>query len=113
MQVQYNSSGVLVRYTDGTTAWSVYARSAVVTLPLGVLKASAASLFSPALSSTKTTAISSLGMGTLDKIILIYSSAWWPSSWGCGCPFATFARARFVQSRWPASRGSQRFVAHA
>ena len=50
---------------------------AVVTTPLGILKHSHTTLFTPSLPSPKIDAIKSLGFGTLDKIFLIYPSAWW------------------------------------
>ncbi|MEZ5453999.1 MAG: NAD(P)/FAD-dependent oxidoreductase [Thiothrix sp.] len=50
---------------------------AVITLPLGVLKAGQIT-FSPALPARKQTAIDMLGMGTLNKCYLRFPEAFWP-----------------------------------
>lgn len=47
-----------------------------MTLPLGVLKKSP-KLFTPALPKEKQEAIKNLGFGSLQKIFLEYSTAWW------------------------------------
>ncbi|KAK4543221.1 hypothetical protein LTR36_005771 [Oleoguttula mirabilis] len=70
-----------------TASSGVYTADRVVcTLPLGVLQHHAgvdtsgshpAALFTPALPQKKAEAIASLGAGTLDKIFLVYSHAWW------------------------------------
>lgn len=52
------------------------AQQAVITLPLGVLKAGAVE-FSPALLSTKQGAIERLGMGVLNKTYLRFPNAFW------------------------------------
>lgn len=44
------------------------AKAAIITLPLGVLKARAAALFSPPLPADKQRAIEALGMGLLNKV---------------------------------------------
>ncbi|HSF47065.1 MAG TPA: FAD-dependent oxidoreductase, partial [Burkholderiales bacterium] len=51
---------------------------AIVTLPLGVLKAEAVR-FDPELPLPKRRAIARLGMGVLDKVALRFSTAFWPA----------------------------------
>ena len=67
--------------TASGAAASLTARAAVVTLPLGYLKRHAAALFSPPLPGPVAAAVSGLGMGTLDKVVLTFASAFWPQSW--------------------------------
>lgn len=52
------------------------ARSVVVTLPLGVLKAGTVD-FSPPLPESKQSAIDRLRMGNLEKVVLAYADGWW------------------------------------
>jgi monoamine oxidase len=60
------------------TSREVYrAKRIVLTIPLGVLKERHESIFQPALPPSKQEAITSLGFGTLDKVFLVYSHAWW------------------------------------
>ena len=49
---------------------------AIVTVPLGVLKAGSIS-FTPELSEVRRNAISELRMGTLEKIVMTFESEWW------------------------------------
>ena len=63
--------------TVHTSKGSYQAKRVVLTIPLGYLKAYHESLFHPALPPSKVEAINSLGFGTLDKLFLIYSHAWW------------------------------------
>ncbi|KIM29812.1 hypothetical protein M408DRAFT_22683 [Serendipita vermifera MAFF 305830] len=51
----------------------------LLTLPLGVLKY-APPTFTPPLSIRRQQAIQRLGMGLLDKIVLVYEKAWWADS---------------------------------
>lgn len=51
----------------------------LITLPLGVLKHSPPT-FIPPLTIRRQQAIERLGMGLLDKIVLVYEKAWWSSS---------------------------------
>jgi hypothetical protein len=48
------------------------AKAAVITLPLGVLKARAAALFTPPLPADKQRAIAALGMGLLNKVCWVW-----------------------------------------
>lgn len=72
-QVTSVSGGVTTRY---------YAKAAIVTVPLGVLKKRGANFFSPALSGTKLTAVNNLGMGLLNKVILEF-----PTTYASSGPF--------------------------
>jgi hypothetical protein len=61
-----------------TNRWGTYtftAQAAVVAIPLGVLKARGTSFFSPALSTAKQNAISRLGVGLLNKVVLEFPAA--------------------------------------
>jgi len=77
--VNYNVKGKSVTVTAKTLSGvrGFTARFAVVTVPLGVLKKAPGSVptaitFTPALPSSKTDAISRLGMGTLDKVMMLF-----------------------------------------
>ncbi|XP_066497330.1 spermine oxidase [Hoplias malabaricus] len=50
----------------------------IVTVPLGVLKQKAASLFKPSLPKSKLDAIERLGFGVVDKIFLCFNERFWP-----------------------------------
>ena len=76
-QIQY---GQRVRLT--TTQGTFEADRAIVTLPLGVLKAGSV-VFSPALPKQKQSAIYNLRMGVLNKLLLRFPQCFWPedSEW--------------------------------
>ncbi|CAM9624975.1 unnamed protein product [Scytosiphon promiscuus] len=61
--------------SEGKNA-SLRAGYVIVTLPLGVLKSRLVS-FTPTLSNSKLAAIRSMGMGTLNKLVLRFSSVFW------------------------------------
>jgi hypothetical protein len=67
---------VTVAVAGGASYKAAYA---VVTLPLGVLKAKKV-VFSPALSAAKAGASSRIGFGTLDKVAMVFPSAFWSSA---------------------------------
>jgi monoamine oxidase len=69
-------SGAGVRVETDRAAFS--ADAAIVTLPLGVLKAQAVR-FTPPLPATKVLAIQALGMGVLNKCYLRFDKAFWPT----------------------------------
>ncbi|KAI5639325.1 flavin containing amine oxidoreductase domain-containing protein [Phthorimaea operculella] len=50
----------------------------IVTVSLGVLKASHKTLFQPTLSKEKIKAIETISMGVMDKIDLAFDEVWWP-----------------------------------
>ncbi|MCA9878544.1 MAG: FAD-dependent oxidoreductase [Thermomicrobiales bacterium] len=70
--VTYDASGVRVTTNRGVHV----AAFAVVTLPLGVLKANTVA-FSPALTRAKRDAIRLLGVGTLNKLVLSFRERFW------------------------------------
>lgn len=78
-QIDWSKNPIEVETTHG----SYTAEQVVCSLPLGVLQhhssqhTAPAPLFVPPLSPEKQTAIHSLGFGTLDKIMLVYETAWW------------------------------------
>jgi monoamine oxidase len=72
--LNWGASGVQVQTDRGEFS----ADAAVVTLPLGVLKAGTVR-FSPALPVAKTQAIQALGMGVLNKCYLRFDKAFWPN----------------------------------
>jgi monoamine oxidase/CRP-like cAMP-binding protein len=65
------------RTTVVTSQGEIEADAAIVTLPLGVLKAGAV-VFDPPLPDRKRQAIERLGMGTVTKIVLRFATAFWP-----------------------------------
>ena len=68
-----SSNGVAVsgRYTNGAKR-TFNAHYVIITVPLGVLKANRVA-FSPALSSSKRTAIRQLGFGTINKVVFFFN----------------------------------------
>jgi len=71
--IQYGPEGVLVATNQGN--FEAYA--AIVTLPLGVLKAGVVE-FDPPLPARKRAAIDRLGMGVLNKVAVRFEEAFWP-----------------------------------
>lgn len=71
-RVAYDETGVIVTTNRG----SFEADYVLVTLPLGVLKSGAVT-FDPPLPAAKQRAIDRLGMGTLNKLYLRFSSVFW------------------------------------
>jgi monoamine oxidase len=61
-----------------TSRGNFRARHVVVTLPLGYLKTHQQALFHPALPLYKQVAISQIGFGLLDKIVLRFNKPFWP-----------------------------------
>lgn len=72
--IAYGDSGVSV--TVGTTVHR--ADFAVVTVPLGVLRAGSVS-FDPPLPEAKRNAMSRLGVGQINKVFLLFDRAFWPT----------------------------------
>ena len=56
------------------------ANHVIVTIPLGVLKATHDVIFSPGLPDDKVEAIKNMGFGALNKIFLEWTEPWWTSS---------------------------------
>lgn len=77
-RILWNESGrARVQCTDGS---QYTADHVIVTVSLGVLKASHTTLFQPALPSRKVSAIQHMEYGTLEKIILVYQQPFWPAN---------------------------------
>ncbi|MEU9078661.1 NAD(P)/FAD-dependent oxidoreductase [Kitasatospora sp. NPDC048538] len=74
-QIDWTSGGVTVSTGQGTFQGD----HVVVTLPLGVLQSGAVT-FGPGLPQNKTTAISKLGMGVLNKCYLRFPKVFWPDT---------------------------------
>ena len=72
-RVTHASSGVTI-HAGGATYTADYA---IVTIPLGVLKANSVG-FIPALTPDKSGAIGRLGMGQINKVFLLFDRAFWP-----------------------------------
>ena len=78
-EIGWERGRVLVTVEGGNTA--VYeADAAIITLPLGVLKAGVVR-FRPSLPSAKQEAIAGLGMGLLNKCYFRFPSRFWPSGY--------------------------------
>ncbi|EFJ45562.1 hypothetical protein VOLCADRAFT_105855 [Volvox carteri f. nagariensis] len=77
-----NLVNVSGRVMNTAAKFWLQAKGVIVTMPLGYLQnklaASQPTLFKPALSSTQSGAIKALGMGLLNKVILVWNDAsWW------------------------------------
>ncbi len=70
--ISYDANGVTVVSTSGVETGS----HVVVTVPLAILKSGAIS-FAPALPTSHTNAIGNLGVGSLEKIVLQFPTAFW------------------------------------
>ncbi len=83
LDVKLNSPVTSVTHTDtGVTVVaggaSFTADYCVVTIPLGVLRANSVT-FSPALTTEKTAAMNRLGVGQINKVFMLFDSAFWPT----------------------------------
>ena len=74
-RIEHGAEPVRVSWQGGM----LRAKRVLVTLPLGVLKRGQPS-FVPALPALKTAAIRRVGMGTLDKLAMKFSTAFWPTA---------------------------------
>ncbi|KDQ62648.1 hypothetical protein JAAARDRAFT_30562 [Jaapia argillacea MUCL 33604] len=68
--------------TDTGSGYS--ARSVVCTIPLGVLKGTASTLFQPSLPARRLETIANTHVGILEKLVLAYPSVWWPEGSAVG-----------------------------
>ncbi|KAG2485737.1 hypothetical protein HYH03_015546 [Edaphochlamys debaryana] len=79
--ISYGSSPVTVSGRAGSSAFSIKAKRVIVTMPLGYLQAQLSApsptLFTPAIGKTQSDAIKALGMGLLNKVILVWRNADW------------------------------------
>lgn len=73
-RVAHRGNGV----TISTAGGDFFGDRAIVTVPLGVLKQGGLAI-DPGLGAAKLDAIRSLGMGTLDKIAMVFDRAFWPA----------------------------------
>lgn len=71
-KIVHGADGVTLHTTQGRQSFD----AVLVTLPLGVLKRGSVT-FQPALSTRKQRAIRRLGVGTLDKLYLLFDEAFW------------------------------------
>ncbi|MDV3135784.1 MULTISPECIES: flavin monoamine oxidase family protein [Mycobacterium] len=74
-RVSYGGPGVRIETSQG----AVEADRAIVTIPLGVLKAGTIA-FDPPLADEKRAAIERLGFGLLDKVVLKFDEPFWPDA---------------------------------
>lgn len=104
-RVSYSPDGsgaARVECEDGST---IEADHVVSTIPLGVLKHGNVE-FDPPLPSSKTGAISRLGYGILNKIILVYSEAFWDTTRDIfGCLRTPTSRHSLKQNEYASQRG--------
>ncbi|CAI5515775.1 unnamed protein product, partial [Closterium sp. Naga37s-1] len=92
-----SSGGVQITGKDTTTGAtrSYSGDAAIITLPLGVLKAGVVT-FSPALSTRKQGAIRRVGFGNVNKVFFFYNTTFWP----------TWADEYFIEdAQLPGNRG--------
>ena len=86
IEVKLSTTVKTVKYTDDvvtvsdTTGKTFQAKSVICTIPLGVLKTLPPSTFSPALPERMREAIKGTHVGVLEKLIMLYSTAWWPNA---------------------------------
>lgn len=73
--IEHTETGVTVQAAGGTSHTADFA---VVTLPLGVLKASSVA-FNPPLPTDKQQAMGRLGVGKINKVFMLFDSAFWPT----------------------------------
>jgi hypothetical protein len=91
-----SSSGITVQADTPRGSITLHARHAIVTFPIGVLKAHSSSLFEPPLPAEKQAAIAKLGVGLLNKVSLNFNVQ------GTQCYFGT-ALCSLLQLCMPAS----------
>lgn len=106
-QISWRQDPIAVTTSSGTYT----AQRVVCSLPLGTLQHHAgiytsgsppAPLFTPALPRERREAIKSLGFGTLDKIFLVYSHAWWTEE-----PYVSICKRGIVKRSDSADDGNE------
>ncbi|TFK57448.1 amine oxidase [Heliocybe sulcata] len=75
-KIEKTGDGVKVETDKGGYA----AKTVVCTIPLGVLKTNAKTLFQPSLPTRRLETIQGTHVGVLEKLVLAYPSAWWPDA---------------------------------
>ncbi|BEI83447.1 hypothetical protein CcaverHIS002_0400510 [Cutaneotrichosporon cavernicola] len=73
-EIKEEAGGVIVTAGEQYTC-----KTAIVTIPLGVLKRSLG-IFSPSLPERYTEVVEGVHVGVLEKLLLRYSEAWWPNA---------------------------------
>ena len=76
-QVKRSEDEVTVTDSNGS---SYTAKTAIITIPLGVLKTLPADTFSPALPPHRQETIAGTHVGVLEKLLVQYPTAWWPDA---------------------------------
>lgn len=76
-RVKRDGEGVTISDDQGA---SFTAKTALITIPLGVLKTLPGDAFEPALPSHLQETIKGTHVGVLEKLLLRYSTAWWPNA---------------------------------
>jgi monoamine oxidase len=82
--IDWSDSPIKIQTNNG----AYKAKTVVLSIPLGVLKERHKTLCEPPLPKDRQEAIDSLGFGTLDKIFLVYSHAWWAEE-----PYSSFFKS--------------------
>jgi monoamine oxidase len=70
------TDGIIIKFGDQIFE----GRTVIVTIPLAVLKQTASHLFEPPLPPRRLNVISRTHVGVLEKLVLVYPSAWWPNA---------------------------------
>ncbi|KAI1407067.1 vacuolar protein sorting 33A-like protein [Hypoxylon sp. FL1857] len=104
-RIFYDPDGSGAARVESEDGYTIEADYVVSTIPLGVLKHGNVE-FDPPLPSSKTDAIGRLGYGILNKIILVYSEAFWDTSKDIfGCLRTPTSRHSLKQSEYASQRG--------
>ncbi len=89
--VRYDADGVTIRHNGGISARF---DAVIITVPLGVLKQGGI-FFDPPLPAAKQEAIAQMGMGTLDKLYLLFESVFWDDTTYITTPENALPRGHF------------------
>ncbi|KAJ8120022.1 hypothetical protein ONZ43_g3163 [Nemania bipapillata] len=104
-KVSYDPNGMAGARIECENGSVIEADYVISTIPLGVLKYGSIE-FQPPLPKKKTEAISRLGFGILNKIILVYDHAFWDTDADIfGCLRAPLSRHSLKQSEYASQRG--------
>lgn len=104
-RIFYNPNGSGAARVESEDGYAIEADYVVSTIPLGVLKHGNVE-FNPPLPASKTDAIGRLGYGILNKIILVYSEAFWDTTKDIfGCLRTPTSRHSLKQAEYASQRG--------
>ncbi|KAI1152164.1 Sec1-like protein [Nemania diffusa] len=104
-KISYDPDGVVGARIECENGSVIEADYVISTIPLGVLKYGSIE-FQPPLPKEKAEAISRLGFGILNKIILVYDHAFWDTDADIfGCLRAPLSRHSLKQSEYASQRG--------